>query len=123
MATRDTGQAFEAAARAYLERAGLVTLAANVSYRFGELDLVMREGDTLVFAEVRYRRDARFGGGAVSVTAAKRRRIALAAAAFLAAHPQHGRSPCRFDVIAIAGSPEQPRIEWLQAAFDLDDAR
>ena len=65
---RERGTAVEAAARAYLLRAGLREVAANASYRFGELDLVMleyggtRSTRTLVFVEVRYRRDARFGG-------------------------------------------------------------
>ena len=121
MTTRDTGQAFEAAARTHLERAGLVIVAANAGYRVGELDLVMREGQTLVFVEVRYRRDARFGGGSVSVTPAKRRRIALAASAWLASHPRDAQRPCRFDVIAIAGSTGAPQIEWIRNAFTLDD--
>lgn len=121
MTTRDTGQTFEAAARAHLERAGLRTLAANVGYRFGELDLVMRDGESIAFVEVRYRRCARFGGAPLSVTASKRRRIAQAAAAWLAAHPIEARRPCRFDVVAIAGTPDAPLIEWIRAAFTLDD--
>jgi putative endonuclease len=119
--TRDTGQAFEHAARAHLERAGLSAIASNVGYRFGELDLVMREGDAIAFIEVRYRRDARFGGAPLSVTAAKRRRIAQAASAWLAAHPSEARRPCRFDVVAISGTPQQPQIEWIRGAFTLDD--
>jgi len=119
--TRDTGQAFEAAARAHLERAGLRALAANVGYRFGELDLVMRDGESIAFVEVRYRRCARYGGAPLSVTASKRRRIAQAAAAWLAAHPHEARRPCRFDVVAIAGTPDAPQIEWIRAAFTLDD--
>jgi putative endonuclease len=119
--TRDTGQAFEQAARAHLQRAGLATLATNATYRFGELDLVMREGDTIAFIEVRYRRDARFGGAPLSVTPAKRRRIAQAASAWLAAHPAEARRPCRFDVVAIAGTPQEPQIEWIRGAFTLDD--
>ncbi len=121
MTTRDTGQAFEAAARAHLERAGLITVAANAGYRVGELDLVMRDGEALVFVEVRYRRDARFGGGSVSVTPAKRRRVALAASAWLASHPREAHRPCRFDVVAIAGGAEAPRIDWIRNAFTLDD--
>src|SRR5690554_5706533 len=123
MATRDIGQAGEAAAREHLERAGLVTLAANVNYRFGELDLVMRDGNSLVFVEVRLRRNTRFGGGLASVTAGKRRRIALAASAFLAANPQFSQWPCRFDVVALTNAGPSPHIEWIKAAFTLDDAR
>ncbi len=121
MATRDIGRDFEALARAHLERAGLRLVVANVNYRFGELDLVLREGDAIVFVEVRYRRDARFGGGSISVTPAKRRRIALAASAWLAANPAESRRACRFDVVAIEGHIEAPRIDWIRDAFRLDD--
>ncbi len=121
MATRDTGRSFEAIARGRLEQAGLECIAANVNYRFGELDLVMREDETLVFVEVRYRRQTSFGGGALSVTPGKQRRIALAASAWLAAHPRLARRACRFDVVAVAGSQEAPAIDWIRNAFTLDD--
>src|SRR5687768_1188177 len=84
---RARGAAVEAAARVHLSRAGLRDVAANANYRFGELDLVMLEGATLVFVEVRYRRDARFGGGAASVDVRKRRKLVQAAHAFLTHHP------------------------------------
>lgn len=121
MTTRDTGRHFEAVARARLEQAGLAWIAANVNYRFGELDLVMRESEVLVFVEVRYRRQTSFGGSALSVTPSKQRRIALAASAWLAAHPDQARSACRFDVVALAGNPEAPEIDWIRNAFSLDD--
>lgn len=121
MATRDTGRSFEALARAHLEQAGLRVVAANVNYRFGELDLVMDTDDAIVFVEVRFRRDTRFGGGTASVTPAKQRRIAQAASAWLTANPRQARRPCRFDVVAISGSESAPNIEWIQNAFTLDD--
>lgn len=121
MATRDTGQAFESIARAHLERAGLITVAVNAGYRVGELDLVMREGAALVFVEVRYRRTTRFGGSTMSVTPEKRRRIAQAASLWLAANPREANRSCRFDVVAIAGSPQAPQIDWIRNAFTLDD--
>lgn len=121
MTTRDTGRRFEAVARARLEQAGLACIATNVNYRFGELDLVMREGEVLVFVEVRYRRQTSFGGSVLSVTPSKQRRIALAASAWLAAHPRQARSACRFDVVALAGSPEAPEVDWIRNAFSLDD--
>lgn len=119
--TRDTGLAFEGLARTHLERAGLRFIAANVNYRFGELDLVMRDNETIVFVEVRYRRDARYGGGSASVTPSKQRRIALAASAWLAANPHEARRPCRFDVVAISGSESASQIDWIGNAFNLDD--
>lgn len=123
---RARGARVEASARAELERAGLRLQAANVGYRGGELDLVMREpgrdGGTLVFVEVRYRADAAFGGGFASVDAGKRRRLVRAAQLYLAANPQLAQLPCRFDVVQAEGDPQAPRIAWLKDAFRLDDA-
>lgn len=122
---RAQGAAIEAAARAHLVCAGLREVAANANYRFGELDLVMLEGNgatlTLVFVEVRYRRDIRFGGGAASVDANKRRKIVHAAQAFLATHPNYGQMACRFDVVEADGDPASPRFRWLRDAFRADD--
>ncbi|MDG2516898.1 YraN family protein [Lysobacter soli] len=118
---RSRGAAVEAAARAYLSRAGLRDVAANANYRFGELDLVMLDGSTLVFVEVRYRRDARFGGGAASVDVHKRRKLVQAASAFLAHHPKHANAPCRFDVVEADGDPASPRLTWVKDAFRADD--
>lgn len=118
---RARGAAVEAAARVHLSRAGLRDVAANANYRFGELDLVMLEGATLVFIEVRYRRDARFGGGAASVDIHKRRKLVQAAHAFLTNHPKHATAPCRFDVVEADGDPASPRLTWLKDAFRADD--
>jgi len=122
---RARGAQVEAAARAELERAGLRTLAANVGYRGGELDLVMLErgqaGDTLVFVEVRYRAGAAYGGGFASVDRGKRRRLVRAAQLYLGSHARLAQLPCRFDVVEAAGDPAAPRIRWLRDAFRLDD--
>lgn len=123
---RTQGARIEALARAHLERQGLTALASNAHARGGELDLVMRDGDTLVFVEVRYRRGGAaaghgFGGGAASIGAAKRRRLVHAAEVFLLAHPAHARLPCRFDVIDASGAPEAPDFVWLRDAFRADD--
>lgn len=106
-------------ALAHLQRQGLRLLVRNYrvargpSRRAGEIDLVMRERDgTLVFVEVRARQDARHGGAAASITAAKRRRLVYAAHCYLmrlAAPP-----PCRFDVVSV----EAGVLTWLKAAFD-----
>jgi putative endonuclease len=117
--TKGIGDAAEARAWGHLERHGLTLVERNYRVargprsRGGEVDLIVRERDgTLVFVEVRARRNADFGGAAASVTLAKRRRIVLAAQHYLrrfAAPPA-----CRFDVVAIDGE----RIDWLRAAFD-----
>lgn len=115
----------EAAALAYLRQAGLTEVAANQNYRFGELDLVMLDGasrpGTLVFVEVRFRADSRFGGGAASIDVNKRRRIVRAAQAFLLAHRHLAEANCRFDVIEADGDPSAPRLNWLRDAFRADD--
>lgn len=115
---RRIGDAFEERACAMLVAAGLTLVARNYHTRYGELDLVMRDGDALVFVEVRYRRDARFGGAAASVTPRKRARLVLAANGFLGAHPQLSQCPCRFDVVAFDGAEHQPRGRWKKSAFD-----
>jgi len=115
---RTTGARSEELALAHLQQAGLTLLARNVRYRHGELDLVMLDGQTVVFVEVRYRRGGNFGDGIDSVGAHKRQRLQRAAASYLAGEPRLAQRACRFDVIALAGSPEQPHFDWLRNAFD-----
>jgi len=123
---RARGSRAEAAARDALVAEGLREVAANANYRGGELDLVMldrsaREGTTLVFVEVRYRRSGAFGGGAASVDPGKRRRLVHAAQLFLASHRQYADCPCRFDVVQADGDPMAPTITWLKDAFRADE--
>lgn len=113
-----TGAAAESAAARYLTSHGLSLLDSNVRYRDGELDLVMRDGDVLVFVEVRYRASNDYGGAAASVTPTKQRRLIRAATRYLAAHPALAVLPCRFDVIGAEGNPDAPQLTWLRAAFD-----
>ena len=119
MSARAAGDVFEGRALEHLQRAGLKLLARNFSTRFGELDLVMRDADALVFVEVRYRRHLRFGGGAASVGAVKRERIARAAQGFLQQHPKTASLPCRFDVVAFDGDARTAECEWIKAAFEI----
>jgi len=121
---RARGFAVEAAARDHLQAAGLRPLAANVSFRGGELDLVMRDrdalGELLVFVEVRFRAGDAFGGGAASVDAGKRRRLVHAASLFL--HRSGlDEMPCRFDVVEASGDPDRPSLHWIRDAFRADD--
>ena len=100
-----------------LTEAGLQVLDRNWRCREGELDVVAREGDTLVFCEVKTRTGSGFGHPAEAVTAAKRRRLRLLARAWLAAHDQHAPD-LRFDVVGVrvpvAGPP---RVTHLRNAF------
>jgi putative endonuclease len=123
MDTRAIGEHWEYAALTHLRQAGLELVARNYHCRHGEIDLVMldrsgRDGDTLVFVEVRYRDDATRGSGTVSVGAAKQRKLIHAAQAFLQANARFANLACRFDVIGCAGTPQQPVFEWTRNAFD-----
>ena len=123
MADRRTrGKHAEDAARACLIRAGLREIAANANYRGGELDLVMRDGDSVVFVEVRYRRSSAFGGGMGAVDSGKRRQQVLAAQLFLAEHREYSHAPCRFDVVEASGNPDAPDLNWMKDAFRADEA-
>ncbi|WP_028080495.1 YraN family protein [Solimonas soli] len=108
------GAAAEDAALRLLERQGLKLVARNARFRGGELDLVMREGETLVIVEVRARGASRFASALESVDARKRGKVLLAAQLFLAAHPEHAERAVRFDVVAF----DEGRPQWLKAAFD-----
>ena len=115
--TRALGRRGEQIAAEYLEGRGVRIVARNVHMREAEIDLIGLEGEALCFVEVRLRSSARFGSAAASVDARKRRRIALAARAWLAS----GRAPrhevLRFDVVAIDASREPPRVEHYRDAF------
>jgi putative endonuclease len=117
--TKVVGDSAEDRALAHLQRQGLrlvqrnYRLAGGPRQRGAEIDLILRERDgTLVFVEVRARRDSAHGGAAGSVSALKQRRIVRAAQHYLlglAVLP-----PCRFDVVAIDGD----QLQWLPGAFD-----
>jgi putative endonuclease len=115
--TTYVGQCAERAAARFLEQRGLATIARNYRTRFGEIDLVMRDGDAIVFVEVRYRGESSRLTGAESITAKKRKRVVLAARAFLGAHPRLRERPCRFDVVAVARPHYRLRYEWIRGAF------
>lgn len=119
--TRSTGARYEDIALSHLQAAGLTLITRNFLCRLGEIDLIMRERDVVVFVEVRYRRGAdlgMFGDGIDSISASKRTKLIRAAGMFLAQNPRMGNQPCRFDVIAIAGDMEAPRLDWRPNAFE-----
>ena len=105
------GARAEALAAVYLEARGLAIIERNFRRRCGEIDLVARDGTTLVFVEVRLRRGQAFGGAAASITAAKRARLLRAAGLYLAR--LSGTPDCRIDAVLLDALDER-RIEWLQ---------
>jgi len=110
---RDAGRAAEQLAAQFLEARGLVILERNFRCRAGEVDLIARDGGTLVFVEVRLRAGRTFGGAAASVDARKQAKVLRAAQYYVAGKPEQ---PCRCDVVALERlSPEH--IEWIRDAF------
>lgn len=102
------GQAAETRALAYLQQQGMQLVERNFTCRFGEIDLIMREQQTVVFVEVRQRSSAQFGGAAASVTAAKQGKLWRTAEVFLR---RYTTPPgCRFDLIAIQGGD----LNWIR---------
>lgn len=116
--TRERGRAAEDAALRFLEARGFALLRRNYRCRLGEIDLVMRDGPSLVFVEVRARDSDAYGGAAASVGPAKQRRLAAAARHFLMTHPREAQRPARFDVVAISGCDGENPPRWIRAAFD-----
>jgi putative endonuclease len=109
------GKDAERRAEQWLRQSGLQLVERNYRCRGGEIDLIMQDGDQLVFVEVRFRRNDKFGGALVSVDARKRQRLAFAAAHYLQRHPWSG--PCRFDVVGFCEQRQAP--DWVRHAFDV----
>ena len=106
--TSACGAAAEARALAFLQQQGLTLVEQNFSCRWGEIDLILRDQETLVFVEVRQRSSARFGGAAASVSAGKQAKLWRTAEVYL---QRIRRIPvCRFDLIAIDGD----QLEWMR---------
>jgi putative endonuclease len=100
----------------HLRRRGFVILARNYRCRRGELDLVARDGDVVVFVEVKERRGSSHGTAVEAVTAGKRRRIVSAARVWATLHSL-SEAPVRFDVVSIDWGPEGPRVRHDAGAF------
>lgn len=114
---RALGQRGEQMAELFLQQKGYLVLERNVRTRQGEIDLIARDGDVLVFVEVRTRTGTAYGTAAESVTWRKQRKLRELALAYL----QNRAKPVprfRFDVVAICCRPDQsPEIEHIVHAF------
>ncbi len=120
--SRTAGQLAEDQALLYLQKQGLKLVVRNFSCRSGELDLIMRDKDTLVFIEVRYRKQAQYGSSAETVTCKKQRKLIKAAQYFLGTQQLTDWPACRFDVMAARPDKKQPTslyFDWIKSAFDL----
>jgi putative endonuclease len=113
----DSGAYYENKARRYLARRGVKTLACNYHCRFGEIDLIAMDKQTLLFVEVRYRTAALYGSAVASVTAKKQEKIRLTAKHYLQKHRHGNRMPCRFDVVGIEINDRKLNYRWIKNAF------
>ena len=121
MSARKQGERWERTAESFLAQRGLRTLERNFHCRFGEIDIIMNDGDFLVFVEVKYRRRDLHGAGAEHVDARKQRRIESTAAYYLARNPRQASRPCHFDVVDIISDAgvdgAKNGIKWIRDAF------
>ena len=116
--SRSVGNEAEQIALDYLRAQNLRLIARNFSCRVGEIDLIMQDGNCLVFVEVRYRKPNRFASAALSVNLRKQRKLIKAASFFLCRNAHLADRVIRFDVIALDGPSEtQSTLQWLQDAF------
>jgi putative endonuclease len=116
--TRKAGEEAEAAACAFLEDRGLRIVERNFRARGGEIDIVAREKDVLVFIEVRFREEEGYGTPEESVGPVKRRKIVSAARAYLGRVPWNSWKEARFDVIAVVGTGPDAVLRHYTGAFD-----
>ncbi len=113
MNKRKEGSIWENLAAAYLAEQGLLILEKNYRTRLGEIDLIAKEKDTLVFVEVKYRKTDRMGLPEEAVTRKKQGTIRKVAESYRSFHWKGTETPCRFDVIAVLGE----EITWIKNAF------
>jgi len=116
--THESGAAAEKAACAFLEARGAQVVGRNFRARGGEIDIVAREGDVLVFVEVRFREGEEFGAPEETVGFAKRRKIAAAARDYIGRIPPGSWREARFDVVTITGRGAEAVVRHIPGAFD-----
>ena len=111
---RKQGDDKERLAESYLCQQGFELIERNFNCKTGEIDLIMRDQDYLVFVEVRYRENAEFGGALASITRAKQNKLRRTAEFYLLEKFGNTPPPCRFDAIGIEGDDN---LEWVKNAF------
>ncbi len=122
--TRTLGFDAEQLADRFLQRQGLIPVTRNFRCRLGEIDLIARDGDVIVFVEVRYRASNRFSRAGLTVDIHKQRKLIRTAALFTAVRPKYSNYVMRFDVIAIdADEHGEKTLDWIKDAFRPADSR
>ncbi|MDT0605107.1 YraN family protein [Thalassotalea castellviae] len=116
--SKELGDFWELYAERYLTDNGLCLLSKNFHSRQGEIDLIMKENDCFVFVEVKYRKNNQFGGAISAVSQQKQQKIIKTATFFLQQQNLNEyNTACRFDIVAIEGDANKPKIQWLKNAF------
>lgn len=116
---RKFGNQIEEWVCSYLTQHGLVLITQNYTTPFGEIDLIMMDpkNDTLVFIEVRYRKNSDYGEGFESISRAKQKKIITAAKCFMCYKPKLSDRPIRFDVASVSGIVPNLELDWIPDAF------
>lgn len=112
------GDAYEDLACHHLQQAGLTLVTRHFRLGHWEVDLIMKEGATLVFVEVKYRKHQSYGGASQALSQGQIQRLRKAAQAYLQQNKlKEQKTQCRFDLVAITGLPPKQSIDWLKNAF------
>lgn len=111
----NAGLEAEKIAATFLKKNGLKLVTQNYHCRFGEIDLVMKDADTLVFVEVRLRSNSQFGSAGASITVKKQQKLIATAQHFLKNHVMD--PACRFDAV-LMDKADSNHVEWIRNAFD-----
>lgn len=115
--TIEKGQDAEELACRYLGKQGLKLVSRNYRCVRGEIDIIMEHDNSIVFIEVRFRKDSRYGTGAETVTRTKQAKLITTAMHYLQNNPRYSNRPSRFDVVSITGQSSEPQIDWITDAF------
>jgi len=113
----ELGREAETFAAKMLVKHGLQLIDKNVNFRVGELDLIMKDKNSLVFVEVKRRNSNKFGGALGSITAVKQKRLTKAALAYLQRKKLMDKVPCRFDLVAVTDTNGQLEAQWIKDIF------
>jgi putative endonuclease len=115
--SQQSGKKCEDLALAYLTKLGLKLIEKNFHSRFGEIDLILQDSETLVFVEVRFRKNQTRGTGIDSINFNKQKKIIQTAKLYLLSKGLYEQAPCRFDVVGVFYQENQLRCHWIQNAF------
>lgn len=118
MSSKDIGKWYEILAREYIRSKGGRILDVNFRGSGGEIDIIARDGEYLCFIEVKYRRDAKYGGPEAAVSLSKQKKICKVSLFYLLCHDLSEDIPIRYDVISISGEEDSVSIHWDKNSFD-----